>query len=361
MRTMNHSERNRADIPQIRAGRSALVYTGVARARGTSVIREPAHAGRLKAWEGVAFAIVFGVMAGFVVAAVFSAVQHGAQPRTHPGRSSAGLGEHRLGQPGQPAHSSQQGGGQSTTSGASELSLNEQLAVALRPVVAGGSGELAVGITDLTTGVRLLYHRGEHIHTASIVKADILATLLLQHQRERAPLSSEQTELATSMIEDSNNDSATDLWNMVGGATGIATANRSLGLWHTRPGQAGYWGLTSTTVLDQLHLLRDLASRRSVLSDASRDYEMSLMRDVEADQRWGVPIVAAPDTRFAVKNGWLPDPDRWVINSIGVVQRAGQTLLIAVMSNGQQSEAAGIARVEAAATAAAKLITTESG
>jgi hypothetical protein len=315
----------------------------------------PAHRGRLKAWEGVAFAIVFGVMAGFVVAAVISAVKHGSQPPAHHGHGRAPAVHrltrhtHRIGQPG------------GSTSGVSDLSLNDRLTVALRPIVTADRGNLAVGIVDLTTGTRVLYHRREHFHTASIVKADILATLLLQHQRAGTPLSEDETELATTMIENSNDDAASDLWNVVGGAGGIAEANESLGLRHTWPGQGGYWGLTSTTVVDQLHLLRDLVSARSVLSDASRDYELGLMRDVEADQRWGVPVVAAPETDPAVKNGWLPDPDLWVINSIGVVRHAGQTLLIAVLSNDHQSESAGIAEVQAAATAAASLVTAGSG
>ncbi len=319
--------------------------------------RGPAHAGRLKAWEGVAFAIVFGVMTGFVVAAVISAVKHGTQPAARHGRGPAPA-VHRL--TGRTAHRAGQPGGGST-SAVNDLSLTERLAQALRPIVTAYPGNLAVGIVDLTTGTRALYHRREHFHTASIVKADILATLLLQHQRAGTPLSEDETELATTMIENSNDDAASDLWNIVGGATGVAAANESLGLRDTWPGQGGYWGLTSTTVVDQLHLLRDLVSAKSVLTDASRDYELGLMRDVEADQRWGVPVVASPDTDPAVKNGWLPDPDLWVINSIGVVRHAGQTLLIAVLSNHHDSEAAGIAEVQAAAKAAASLVTAGSG
>jgi hypothetical protein len=62
-----------------------------------------------------------------------------------------------------------------------------------------------------------------------------------------------------------------------------------------------------------------------------------------------------------VQDGWLRDPTVWVVNSIGVVRRNGQTLLIVVLSDGQRSKAAGIAQVEAAASAAAKLITRASG
>ena len=45
-----------------------------------------------------------------------------------------------------------------------------------------------------------------------------------------------------------------------------------------------------------------------------------------------------------------------MINSIGVIQHAGQVLLVAVLSNDQASEAGGIAQDEAAAVAAADAV-----
>jgi hypothetical protein len=123
------------------------------------------------------------------------------------------------------------------------------------------------------------------------------------------------------------------------------------------PGPTGYWGLTSTTVTDQLRLLTDLAARKSPLTTASKDYELGLMENVQQSQQWGVSAAASPHTTYAVKDGWLPDPSLWVINSIGVVLHRGQQLLIAVLSNDQPTEAAGIATVSAAAVAAARVIT----
>src|SRR5260370_33537734 len=89
------------------------------------------------------------------------------------------------------------------------------------------------------------------------------------------------------MIEDSDNAAASELWNAVGAAAGIAAADVALGLRHTVPGQDGWWGLTATTVTDQLRLLSDLSSSRSPLSARSRSYELGLMRNVEAGQDWG--------------------------------------------------------------------------
>jgi hypothetical protein len=82
------------------------------------------------------------------------------------------------------------------------------------------------------------------------------------------------------------------------------------------------------------------------------------MGRVEPDQRWGVPAAADRRTWFMVKNGWLPSPytGLWEINSIGEVTRHGQRLLIAVLSDDDVTEGAGIAAVDRIARKAAALL-----
>jgi hypothetical protein len=220
------------------------------------------------------------------------------------------------------------------------------------------TGELAVAVADLTSGVTASYHGLQAFHTASIVKASILAALLLQLQRwHTAPGSGDQA-LAAAMIDNSDNAAASALWNAIGGGAGLAAADRALGLPHTVPGPGGFWGLTATTATDQVRLLAALTSPRSPLTAASRRYELGLMRSVTAGQAWGVTAAADPRTRPAVKNGWLPDglAGLWDINSIGVISRHGHQLLIAVLSSGQPTQQAGISQVQAAATAAAHAV-----
>jgi hypothetical protein len=243
-----------------------------------------------------------------------------------------------------------------SSAGAASKNADAQLAAALAPLLATRTGNLAVGVIDRTTGTWAVYNGPERFHTASIVKADILAALLLRHQAAGTSLSPDEQEVATQMIEASDNDAAQDLWNDDDAADGIAEADAELGLRHTTPGAGGYWGLTSTTIVDQLLLLTDLVSDGSPLTAASRSYELGLMRHVEASEAWGVTKAATPGTVAAVKNGWLPDPRLWVINSIGVIWHGGQLLLVAVLSNDQPSEAAGIAQDEAAAVAAADAV-----
>jgi len=232
-------------------------------------------------------------------------------------------------------------------------SAEPDLAAALAPETRDDGGHFAVAVDDLATGSQVAYLGTREFVTASIVKVDILVTLLYQAQEAGQTLTAEDQDLATTMIENSDNDSASDLYDDVGGAAAIDDANRVCGLSETTAGTDGYWGLTTTTVDDQIRLLRVVFTLTSPLSSASQEYIRSLMSQVEADQQWGVTAAADPGTQFMVKNGWLPNPYLWEINSIGEVTHDGQRMLIAVLSDDNASEASGISLVEAVAQAAA--------
>ena len=242
-----------------------------------------------------------------------------------------------------------------STSAAQEL--QSSLDTALAPVRREDEYHVSVAVDDLTTGLQSADGGDARYVTASIVKVDILATLLYQAQLSGQTLTAGEQELATTMIENSNNDAASDLYDDAGGAAAIDQANRVLGLTQTTVGTDGYWGLTTTTVDDQVRLLRDVFTSSSPLTASSRRYIQSLMSQVEADQQWGVPAAASPGTAFMVKNGWLPNPALWEINSIGEISRDGQHLLIAVLSDGNATEDGGISVVESAVLAAARAAT----
>lgn len=234
----------------------------------------------------------------------------------------------------------------------------DDLRDAVRAANQGVAGRLSVAVTDLRTGVTASSGApGHRFATASIVKADILATLLLQRHGH---LGSGQRSLARRMIEHSDNDAASALWQVIGGADGLDEANKRFGLTSTEGGLGGLWGTTTTTARDQLQLLRTMFTGRSALSSRSRAYIRSLMGDVEPEQDWGV---SAADTRpgedYFVKNGWLPRASTglWVVNSIGMVQHHGHPLLIAALSEGRYSMGQGVHVLEDASRAAARAVT----
>ncbi|GAA4594752.1 hypothetical protein GCM10023194_62550 [Planotetraspora phitsanulokensis] len=213
----------------------------------------------------------------------------------------------------------------------------------------GRSGQVSVQIQDLSTGLSYGYNADMRHATASIVKVDILATLLLRAQREKRALSRDERALATRMITESDNNAADALWYKVGGSYGVAAANKKLKLRHTTVGPAGYWGATMTDVADQIRLLKSLTSDKSPLNAKSRRYALGLMGDVVSSQDWGVSAAAGRKDTTELKNGWLPrkiDGDLWTINSIGRVQGDDHDYLIAVLSSRTRSMGDGIATVE---------------
>lgn len=237
------------------------------------------------------------------------------------------------------------------------VDFDARLTDALGSVTLTGDQKVSAAVLDLESGDSAVYGDGA-FDTASIVKVDILAALLLRHQEAGTSLSAREKAYATTMIENSDNASASALWDAIGRASGLDAANAKLGLTGTEGGDGALWGLTQTTAADQLTLLRQVFGDDSELSAASRSYLQGLMGQIEADQRWGVSA-AADGSGFALKNGWLPRSTTglWDINSIGRVTVDGHAYLVAVLSNGNSTQAAGISLVEAAAKAAVSVFT----
>jgi beta-lactamase class A len=209
----------------------------------------------------------------------------------------------------------------------------------------------AAGIVDLTTGAKVMYNSSQQFETASIVKVDILSTLLWELQNRNGHLTTQQKTLATAMITQSDNNAASALWTQIGKGKGLASANKAFGLTHTTPGSGGSWGLTRTTVADQLRLLT-VVSTAGPLSETSRAYVLGLMAKVVKSQRWGVPH-AAPDDSTAVynKNGWLArstDGYKWIINTIGRIVEPGHNYVVVVLSNYNGTMSSGVSLVQKA-------------
>ena len=165
------------------------------------------------------------------------------------------------------------------------------LAASINARTKGIAGNTTVGVRDLTTGVTKTYRSALALPTASIVKVDILATLLLQTHGD--PTEGQEA-LARRMIRDSDNDAANALWNAIGGASGLDEGNRRLRLKDTTPGPDGRWGLTTTTVSDQLRLLSDVFTDDSPLNEESRSFIRTQMGAVDDDQQWGVSAADDP-------------------------------------------------------------------
>jgi Beta-lactamase enzyme family len=292
---------------------------------------------------------------------LFLASCHGVtQPPATAGTSSAGPGEAAppagSAQPSFPAGPSSASRARSGQVAAANHA--DPLSGAAASYVAARSGAVLAAVYDVRTGQSWRLGGGPAQAEASVVKLDILETLLAR--QDGTALSPGDQSLAQSMIEDSDNDAATSLWYEAGGATGIGAYNGRAGLTRTIPSQcvacAGFpwpgWGLTTTVPYDQLSLLKQLIAPgpRPLLSDAERSYALSLMENVASDQHWGVSGGVPAGVTVALKNGWVPlngaNTD-WQVNSVGWVSGDGRDYLIAVLATGNPTEQYGIDTISA--------------
>jgi len=229
------------------------------------------------------------------------------------------------------------------------------------------AGGVSVAVVNTRTHARYAYGASSGMRTGSVYKLLVLETLLLQRQDEGSPLSEDDLELATPMIENSDNVAAYQLFLHVGGRDGLADGAKRLGLTHTVIGHADPT-VTTTSAQDYLLLLAALepAGTSSKLSPYSRSAALNLMEHVESDQRWGVGAVADPGTTFANKNGWLSvdnsngpgenDNGLWLVNSVGVVTVQHQQVLMAVFTQHGQSYEDGVELVESLAEAITRAV-----
>jgi hypothetical protein len=231
----------------------------------------------------------------------------------------------------------------------------DPLGTAAASYVSSRAGTVLAAVYDIGTGRTWLLGQGRPQAEASVVKLDVLETLLSRQGTDG--LTESDQSLAQEMIEDSDNDAATSLWYAAGGAPGIRSFNAAAGLQDTAPSLCvdcpGFpwpgWGLTTTTAADQITLLRELVQPGRLLSAAARGYALSLMEDVTPAQRWGISGGVPPEATVALKNGWLPldgaNTD-WQINSVGWVSGDGRDYLMAVLTTGNPSEQYGIDTID---------------
>jgi hypothetical protein len=195
----------------------------------------------------------------------------------------------------------------------------------------GRNGSHSVSVYDRVTGLYCIYNGSKHFDSASIVKAIILGALTRWHQETKTSLSSWEKNEATLMIEQSDNDAATALWDELG-TYNLQHFLNLASMGQTELGQDGEWGLTQVTAHDEMLLLKLLTASNSVLDTSSRNYELNLMAHVTSWEAWGVTAGTPSNVTWHVKNGWLPDATGWHINSIGAFTGHGRDYLMAVLS-----------------------------
>jgi hypothetical protein len=219
-----------------------------------------------------------------------------------------------------------------------------QMVPAIAAYVAGRVDNVTVAVEDRRTGRTFLFRPGVVEHTASTLKVDILATVLAQAQAAGRPLTTEEQDLAVPMIEESSDSAADAFWTRLGPGP-VGAFERAAGMTSTVPAIDGVWGTTTTTAVDRIAMIRAVVEPNDLLTDASRSYLLGLMEHVDPAQDWGATGGVPPGVTVALKNGFAVI-DGWQINTTGWVSGAGRDYLIAVLTDGNPSEAYGIGTVD---------------
>lgn len=197
---------------------------------------------------------------------------------------------------------------------------------------------MAVALHDRRHNDTFTFHSTWRTNTLSIVKVLILATVLNHCQERRVSLTRAQSAQADAMIVRSDNDAANALLVWVGVANVRRIAGR-YGLTSTvirsgiLQGESDWWGYSTTTARDQLHLLTAVMHGDSVLTAANRTYLIGLMSRITPAQRWGVCTPPLPaGVRWSTKNGWGARADSYLANSIGRIVGNGRDYDAVILS-----------------------------
>jgi hypothetical protein len=231
----------------------------------------------------------------------------------------------------------------------------QRVACTENPFTAGFAADIAArwpanrftaALYDSRTRCEYTFRPEQRLATASVLKAEILAGIVLRAQREGRGLTAWEHAQAVPMIRDSANPEASALWRSLGGIPGMAALDRTLGLSATTP--ASPWGATLTTASDRNMVLRRMIwGEGGLFSGPYRMKARAYMLNVSRAQRWGIPTGVPSTWRVPLKNGFVRSSCcRWRINTSGVVERPGRgAYALTVLSDGWPNDTAGIAAV----------------
>ena len=209
--------------------------------------------------------------------------------------------------------------------------------------------ELSVAVRDNRTGAAWSYHPEGRYLEASLVKVPILLTLIRQATEEQRQLTADEESLAALMIEYSDNEATSELYDRLGGPSELERTYELIGVGTTEAGEM--WGASETTADDQVLIAQTAACGADWLDPDLLAFAVGLMENVCQEQAWGIGAgVAGDGAEVALKNGWLPDDDAaWNVGSAGFIRTGSGDYSIVVLSAGNSTLSEGIDVVESAA------------
>ncbi len=186
--------------------------------------------------------------------------------------------------------------------------------------------------------------------TGSVVKAMLLVAYLRRLDRMgQHYVDSNSNSFLSPMIEVSDNNSATQCWNIVGNS-GLYEVAHAAGMTHfsvdTSASWGSEWGAALITASDQA---RFFFYMDKIIPHEFVGYARYLLSHIASYEAWGIPTIARPRgyTVF-FKGGWRPSPDIYLVHQIARLEKGKERLAIAVMTDGDPDMGYGIDSIQGA-------------
>lgn len=196
---------------------------------------------------------------------------------------------------------------------------------------------VGVAVYDMTRQRTYTYNGNIPFAMASSMKVPIMLAFFDKLESQGQEPDDDQMQLLTTMIENSDNDSASSLFfDELGGAEAITNYLQKIGVAGLTP-DGDSWGYSTITPQTMVTLLT-LLQQGKILTPYDRSIALNLMRNVETDQQVGVGDTTPQGASVALKDGWVVGPDSlWVMNSSGIVTRGKEIYIIAVYTQRQNA------------------------
>ena len=175
--------------------------------------------------------------------------------------------------------------------------------------------------------------------SASVVKAMLLVAYVDQIAEEDLPLTSSHRALLDAMVRRSDNASADVIYGHVSDAALYRLAAEAE---MTRFDVFGDWTSARITAADQV---RFFAWIDELAPPYYRGYVRQLLASVVPSQTWGIPEISRPRWVTLFKGGWRHTSRGHLVHQVARLERRGLSVAIAILTDGNPSDAYGRATI----------------
>ncbi len=213
--------------------------------------------------------------------------------------------------------------------------------------LASRGGHTAIAVVD-TEGRIHGAHIDDQFITGSVVKAMLLVAYLRRlDAMGQHYVDSSSNNILYPMIHVSDNNAATQCWDIVGN-TGLYEVAQAAGMTHfsvdTSASWGSEWGAALLTAHDQAEFFFEMDS---LIPKEFVGYARNLLSNIASYESWGIPAIARPlgyDVFF--KAGWRPSPDTFLVHQIARLEKDGHRFSLAIMTDGDPDMGYGIDTIQ---------------